>query len=40
LWVSTHKKQIGLAALGAAAAAGAGLFFAARRWNADAEAEA
>ncbi|HEX4739572.1 MAG TPA: SDR family oxidoreductase [Allosphingosinicella sp.] len=40
LWVSTHKKQIGLAALGAAAAAGAGLFFAARRWNADAAAEA
>jgi NAD(P)-dependent dehydrogenase (short-subunit alcohol dehydrogenase family) len=38
LWVSTHKKQIGLAALGAAAAAGAGLFFAARRWNAEAEA--
>jgi short-subunit dehydrogenase len=38
LWVSTHKKQLGLAALGAAAA-GAGLFFAARRWNADAKAE-
>ncbi|HEX5182177.1 MAG TPA: SDR family oxidoreductase [Allosphingosinicella sp.] len=38
LWVSTHKKQIGLAALGAAAAAGAGLFFAARRRSAETEA--
>jgi len=36
LWVSTHKKQLGLAALGAAAAAGAGLFFAGRRGRTDA----
>jgi len=32
------KKQLGLAALGVAAAAGAGLFFATRRRNAEAEA--
>jgi len=38
LWVGMHRKQLGLAALGAAAAAGAGLFFATRRRTADAEA--
>jgi NAD(P)-dependent dehydrogenase (short-subunit alcohol dehydrogenase family) len=38
LWVSTHKKQIGLAALGAAAAAGAGLFFATRKRTTETEA--
>ena len=31
LWLSTHKKQLGIAALGAAAAAGAGLLLAGRR---------
>jgi NAD(P)-dependent dehydrogenase (short-subunit alcohol dehydrogenase family) len=35
LWVSEHKKQLGLAALGAAAIAGAGFMFASRSGNSE-----